>query len=173
MTALAFLLLACSCQSKKDQNKKGEQSEVKEPAAQLQEQLSRDSIALSNILSQYPENIRSNFQWCDSMLQYLPEEQIDDYFETLNLAQAYLHQFDDMLPRMQQTISYTRQQLTNLQNDIDTHYINDSLATVYMADETAVADTLHQRILYFQDRLSQQDQILTALRETIRKAASK
>lgn len=130
-------------------------------------------MTLSEIHLKYPDNIRSNFRWCDSMMQYLPQEQINDCFDALNLAQAYLSQYDEMLPVMQHTLSYTRQQLVSLQNDIDTHYINDSLAAVYLADETAVADTLHHRILYFQDRLSKQDKELKALRKTISKATSR
>ena len=107
------------------------------------------------------------------MLACIPEEQVDECFDVLNLAQAYLRQFDETLPVMKHTLSYTKQQLNNLQNDIDTHFINDSLAAIYLKDETAVADTLHNRILYFQDRLSQQDNELQTLRKTIRKAASK
>ena len=107
------------------------------------------------------------------MLQYLPENQINECFPVLNLAQAYLNQFDEMLPVMQRTISYSQQQLSNLQNDLDTHYINDSLASVYLADEIAVADTLHHRILYFEDRLSNQEKELKTLRKTISKATSK
>lgn len=153
--------MAFSCQSRK------------EPIAQLQEQLRRDSVLLSEIQQKYPDNIRSNFSWCDSMLQYLPEEQIDECFPVLNLAHAYLSQFDDMLPVMQHDLSYTRQQLVNLKNDIDTHFVNDSLAAIYLADETAVADTLHNRILYFQDRLSSQDKELKTLRKTLSKATSR
>ena len=157
-----FLLLAClSCQSRK------------EPIAQLQEQLSRDSVALCKLQQQYPENIRTNFIWCDSMLQYLSADQVHECFPVLNLAQAYLTQFDEMLPVMQHDLSYTRRQLVLLQNDIDTHYISDSLAAVYLDNEAAVADTLHNRILYFEDRLSTQDKELKSLRKTISKAASK
>ena len=158
---MAFLLLACSCQSNK------------EPIQQLQDQLTSDSINLQKLQDDYQLRLWADFHWCDSMLQFLPEERIDNYFETLNLAQAYLTQFDMMLPIMQHELSYTQQQLTNLQHDIETNYVNDSLAAIYLADETAVADTLHQRILYFQDRLSQQDQELRTLRETISKAALK
>lgn len=107
------------------------------------------------------------------MLQYLPEEEIDKCFPVLELSQAYLNQFDKLLPMMRHTLSYTQQQLANLQNDIDTHYISDSLAAVYLKDETAVADTLHHRILYFEDRLSTQDKELKTLRKTISKAVSK
>ena len=161
ITALFLLLAFCTCQGRK------------EPFAQLHDQLSRDSVTLAKIERQYPESIRTNFQWCDSMLQYVPKEDINSYFETLNLAQAYLRQFDEMLPLMRNTISYTRRQLVNLKNDLDTHYLSDTLADVYLADETAVADTLHYRVLYFQDRLSHQDKLLKDLRKTISKAASK
>ncbi|MCR5646528.1 MAG: hypothetical protein K6F96_09150 [Bacteroidales bacterium] len=159
---MVFLLLACiACQSRK------------EPIARLQEQLSRDSVALSRIEREYPEGIKTNFDWCDSMLQYVPAEEVNGYFQTLNLAQAYLRQFNEMLPVMRHDLSYTRQQLVHLQNDLDTHYLNDSLAEIYLADETAVADTLHHRILYFEDRLSSQDRELKALRKTISKAVSR
>ena len=115
--------------------------------------------------------MRSDVMWCDSMLQYVPQDQVNDYFETLNLTLAYLNQFDEVLPIMQHDIRYSRQQLNNLQNDIDTHYINDSLATAYLEDETAVIDTLHYRILYFQDRLSTQDKELKSAKKAISKAA--
>ena len=161
ITATAFLLLACSCQSKK------------EPIQQLQDQLKKDGVALDKLQDQYQNQLQADFQWCDSMLQYLPADQVDAYFEDLNLAQAYLSQFNEMLPVMRRDLAYSQQQLTNLKNDIDTHYISDSLGMVYLNDEIASADTLHNRVLYFQDRLSSQDKTLQSLKKSIRKAASK
>ena len=157
---MAFLLLACSCQSKK------------EPIQQLQERLTDDSIALQKLQDEYQARLWADFRWCDSMLQYIPQEQLDESFETLNLTQAYLGQFDEMLPVMQYTISYSRQQLANLKSDIDTHYLSDSLAACYLDDEAAVIDTLHHRIIYFQDRLTQQDSALKATKNSISKAAN-
>ena len=142
----------------------------KEPIQQLQDQLANDSVALQKLQNNYQERLWSDFRWCDSMLQYVPKEQVGDYFEHLNLAQAYLSQFDEMLPVIRHDISYTRQQLANLKNDIDTHFIDEAQAAIYLEDETAVADTIHQRILYFQDRLAQQDQSLNSTRKSIRKA---
>ena len=155
---MVFLLLAGSCQSKK------------EPIQRLQDQLTSDNIALQKLQDNYQERLWADFHWCDSMLQYLPKDAVNDYFESLNLAQAYLNQFDEMLPILQHDISYSRQQLTNLKNDIDTHFIDEEQAALYLKDETAVADTIHQRILYFQDRLSQQDQSLNSTKKSIRKA---
>ena len=132
--------------------------------------MTSDNIALQKLQDNYQERLWADFHWCDSMLQYLPKDAVNDYFESLNLAQAYLNQFDEMLPILQHDISYSRQQLTNLKNDIDTHFIDEEQAALYLKDETAVADTIHQRILYFQDRLSQQDQSLSSTKKSIRKA---
>ena len=107
------------------------------------------------------------------MLAYMPEGKIEGCFNTLNLTQAYLNQFDEMLPIMNRDLGYLRQQLNSLQHDIDTHYLSDSLANAYLLDENTVADTLHYRILYFKDRLSQQDKELQSLKANIRKARKK
>ena len=159
---ITFLLLACSCQNKKVDS-----------IPQLLKRLDKDSMALERIEQKYPDNIQTNFHWCDSMLQFIPQDQVVDCFDVLNLAQAYLGQFNEMLPIMKRDITYIKTQLGNLQNDIDTHYISDSLAAVYLQDEIASADTLHYRIEYFEERLSDQDKELKSLRKTISKAASK
>lgn len=154
--AIAFLLLTCiACQSRK------------EPIAQLQEQLTQDSITLDRLQDNYQDRLQEDFQWCDSMLLYVPKEHVNEYFDILNLAQAYLRQFNEMLPVMRRDHAYIRQQLRDLQNDLSTHYISDSLGMVYLNDEIASADTLHNRVLYFQDRLSTQDQALQSLKKSI------
>ena len=145
----------------------------KEPFAQLQEQLKQDSIALDQLQDNYQNRLQEDFQWCDSMLLYVPEEHVNEYFDILNLAQAYLRQFNEMLPVMRHDHAYIRQQLRDLQDDLNTHYISDSLGVVYLNDETASADTLHNRVLYFQDRLSTQDQALQSLKKSIRKDISR
>ena len=158
---MAFLLLACSCQSKKD------------PMQQLQNQLKKDGVSLNELQGKYQDRLQADFHWCDSMLQYVPADQVDAYFEDLNLAQAYLSQFNEMLPIMRRDLAYIQQQLNSLQSDLDTHYISDSLGMVYLNDEMASADTLHNRVLYFQDRLSSQDKTVQSIKKSIRKAASK
>ena len=140
---------------------------------QLQEQVRKDSVALQKLQERYQEPLRNDFLWCDSMLVFVPKNQLGDCFEKLNLAQAYLSQFNDMVPVMKRDIAYIQKQLASLQNDIDTHYISDSLAQIYLHDETASADTLHYRIIYFQDKLEQQSKELQSLKKTIRKVSKK
>ena len=159
--AFAFLLLACvACQGKKD------------PIQQLQRQATNDSIVLHEIQERYQESLRADFLWCDSMLMYVPEEYVDDYFNTLNLAQAYLNQFDETLPSMVSGLAQLQHQLATLQSDVETHYLSDSLAAVYLRDEAAEAELLHQRVLYFQDRLSKQAKELQGLKKNILKLTS-
>ena len=172
-----MLLACCSCGSKTEQTKETTSSTIPEKdilsIPQLHDRLTDDSIALQELQDGFPNRLRTDFRWCDSMLAYIPEGRIEDFFNTLNLTQAYLSQFDEMLPIMNHDLGYLRQQLTNLQHDIDTHYLSDSLANAYLLDENAAADTLHYRILYFKDRLSQQDKELQSLKDNIRKARKK
>ena len=143
------------------------------PFTQLNRQLDRDSLSLLEIQQRYPEKLWADFHWCDSMLQYLPEENIQNCFDALNLAQAYLGQFDVMLPIMNRDLSFIRRQLVNLQYDIEHQLVSDSLSAIYLQDETAAADTLHYRVLYFQDRFSQQEKALHSLKKDIRKQTAK
>ena len=154
--------MACACQNRADS-----------PIQQLHQQVTEDHNSLMTLQQRYQQSLKDDFMWCDSMLQYVPEEDVDKFFDILNIAQAYLSQFNQMLPVMQHDAEYSQQQLLNLQSDIDKHIINDSLATAYLADEQAVADTLHQRIIYFQDRLKQQDKVLQNLKKTIGKESSR
>ena len=169
--AVVLLLIGSACGSKTtntaNSSKGNTTGETSIP--QLQQQVSLDSLTLHELQVNYQSKLQSDFHWCDSMLSFVNEQKLQDYFDILNLAQAYLDQFNTMLPVMNHDIAYLQTQLINLQNDIDSHYINDSLATAYLADEQAVADTLHHRVLYFQDRLSQQDQELQSLKKHIRK----
>ena len=153
----------------------GNRTETASPRSipQLQEQVRNDSATLQILQERYQEPLHNDFMWCDSMLAFVPKDQLSDCFEKLNLAQAYLTKFNDMVPVMRRDIAYIQKQLVSLQNDIDTHYISDSLAQVYLQDETASADTLHYRIIYFQDKLEQQSKELQSLKKTIRKASKK
>ena len=139
---------------------------------QLQQQVSLDSLALHELKVRYQDPLQADFLWCDSMLAFVNEQEVEGYFNTLNLAQAYLNQFNAMLPTMNHDIAYLQEQLTNLQNDLDTHYLNDSLASLYFEDEKAVADTLHHRILYFEDKLAQQSMALQTLKKNLCKATA-
>ena len=151
--ALAF----CACQNQ------SVTSEIKK----LQKQAKDDISEMQHIEKEYYTNVYNDYLFCDSMLQYAPKEKLEEYFNTLNLAQAYLRQFKEVKPLMEKKFDYAQQQLENLLNDISTNYINDSLANTYLSDEQKVADTLHEQILYFKDRLSSQKKELKTLKKSL------
>ena len=130
----------------------------------LKQQVETDAQTLQDLENKDYATLQSDFRYCDSMLQYLSEEQVDAGFEKLNLAQAYLLQFNEVKPRMVSKIDYVIVQLDRLKADLASQYLNDSLALTYLNDERLVADTLHQQLLYFQDRFRKSQ--LNALRKS-------
>lgn len=144
ITALACATLA-GCHSKP-------QTTV-DKIEQLKQQVSNDATSLETIEKEQAEPLRRDFRTCDSLLQYLDEKTVKERFEQLNLTQAYLQQFGELKPVMAKKMDYVVLQLDRLKADAESQYLSDSLVLVYLADETKVADTLHQQVLYFQDRL--------------------
>lgn len=132
----------------------------------LQQQVKADAVTLKTIESQQYGTLKNDFQACDSMLQYLSENQIDASFEKLQLAQAYLLQFEMVKPMMSGKMDYLTQQLENLKADLESQYLSDSLVLIYLDTENRVADTLHEQILYFEDRFDQCQKDINALKKS-------
>jgi len=132
----------------------------------LQQQVKADANALKAIESQQYGTLKNDFHHCDSMLQYLNETEIDACFEKLQLAQAYLLQFEMVKPIMENKMNYLLGQLDHLKADLESQYLNDSIALVYFDTENRVADTLHEQILYFGDRFGQCQKDLNALKKS-------
>lgn len=155
-----FLAIAFSaCQSN--------QSAISE-ISKLQKQIATDTKELEILESKDFAELQKNYLFCDSMLQYAPNEQLENYFQTLNLAQAYLLQFNEVRPIMAKKFDYSKSQLESLKKDIKSNYINDSLANVYLLSEKQAADTLHAQIAYFKERFDGQKSELNTLMETLK-----
>ncbi len=132
---------------------------------QLKRQVNADAQALRDLEeNDYPQ-LRSDFRHCDSLMQYMDSAQVCAAFEQLNLVQAYLNQFVEVKAEMKQKMDYSLVQLEHLKADAESHFISDSLASAYLEIETLVADTLHHRLLYFQDRFGQCRTELAALKK--------
>jgi len=133
---------------------------------QLKYQVGLDAVRLESIESHQYGPLKNDFHHCDSMLQYLNETEIDACFEKLQLAQAYLLQFEMVKPIMENKMNYLLGQLDHLKADLESQYLNDSIALVYFDTENRVADTLHEQILYFGDRFGQCQKDLNALKKS-------
>lgn len=143
---LATIMLIAPC-CKQKSNPTTQQIEL------VKRQVSADREALHEIESiDYPQ-LEDDFYHCDSMLQYVDQETAVQQFDKLNLAKAYLIQFQETLPRMQADIDSSLLQLDRLEADANSHYLSDSLVLVYLQEEKDIANRLHEQVFYFKDRL--------------------
>lgn len=143
---LAAIMLVAPC-CKQKSNPTTQQIEL------VKRQVSADRETLHEIESvDYPQ-LEDDFYHCDSMLQYVDQETAVQQFDKLNLAKAYLIQFQETLPRMQADIDSSLLQLDRLEADANSHYLSDSLVLVYLQEEKDIANRLHEQVLYFKDRL--------------------
>lgn len=135
-----------------------------ERLANLQQQVDNDIVAYQNFEANDFENLRTSFIRIDSELGSIAPQEVQSYYEKLNLAQVYLQQFLEVKTSLKNKLDYSKKQLTDLQYDLENAMINDSLFSVYFERETIAADTLHNQILYFKDRFGSCQKELDALK---------
>ena len=109
------------------------QSSTVERIDNLKKQVNADVKDLQQIENEDYPKLSKDFMYCDSLLQYLDSTQVEQAFEKLNLTQAYLRQFDEVKGEKHQKAEYANLQLDRLKADLESQYINDSLATVIAA----------------------------------------
>lgn len=140
---LAVLLLFASCQPKTNIGK----------IDALKKQVKTDAKALNDLNTNTFVQLEKDFYACDSALQYMPEAELDKAFQKLQLVDAYIQQFKETRPVMQANMDSTLLRLDLLRADAKTHYLSDSLVTVYINVETQQVEKLSNQVAYFQDRL--------------------
>ena len=131
----------------------------------LKKQVQADAKTLNDIESKEFVALQKDFRTCDSLLQYQSPEQVDRSFEKLQLVQAYIEQFKFTKPLMQADMDTTLLQLDRLKADAESHYLADSLVTIYLENETEYVNKLSNQVRYFQDRFSSCQQDLNALKK--------
>ena len=131
----------------------------------LKKQVQADAKTLNDIESKEFVALQKDFRTCDSLLQYQSPEQVDMSFEKLQLVQAYIEQFKFTKPLMQADMDTTLLQLDRLKADAESHYLADSLVTIYLENETEYVNKLSNQVRYFQDRFSSCQQDLNALKK--------
>ena len=120
----------------------------------LKKQIQTDAKTMDELASKDLVQIEKDFFACDSMLQYLHPEEVEEVFQQLQLVDAYINQFKQMHPIMQADMDTTLIQLDKLKSDIETHYFTDSLVAIYLDSEAQHVTLLNNQVQYFKDRLS-------------------
>ena len=171
LVALGVALIGCNNTPVANTDSKPETSIDKpetniEKIESLQKQVRTDSKTLDDIEAKEFVTLQRDFRACDSMLQYLSQEQVEQSFEKLQLVQAYIEQFKFAKPLMQADMDTTLHQLDRLKADAESHYLSDSLVTVYLESEAEYVGKQSNQVRYFQDRFSKCQQDLDELKKT-------
>ena len=163
LIALGTALISCNTTPEATSDSKPETNIDK--IESLQKQVQADSKTLNDIEANEFVTLQKDFIACDSMLQYLNEEQVEQSFEKLQLIQAYIEQFKFTKPLMQADMDTTLHQLDRLKADAESHYLSDSLVSVYLESEAEYVERLSYQVQYFQDRFSTCEQDLDAMKK--------
>ena len=131
----------------------------------LEKEVKANAQALSQLETKQLAQLEKDFIACDSMLQYLRPDEVDARFQQLQLVGAYIEQFKAIRPAMQAEIDTTLLQLGRLKADIESHYLNDSMASIYLADETQHVERLSNQVNYFRDRFESSQKELDGLKK--------
>ena len=140
---LATMLLLVGCQPKTNLDK----------IDALKKQVNKDIADLNDLETNRFVQLEKDFFSCDSLLQFIPEEKLDDVFPKLQLVDAYIQQFKETRPVMQAEMDSTLMRLDLLRADAKTHFLADSLIAIYLEDETQQVERLSSQVAYFKDRL--------------------
>ena len=88
-----------------------------------------------------------------------------DIGEEMLLLQAYLQQFESQRVVIKENIAYSRQQLSDLQEDIDKNLYDDETQAKYIQDEEGVLRMMEAQIKYFQEKFDAQKEVVKQLRK--------
>lgn len=139
----ALLLLLACCHPQTDLDK----------IDALKKQVNNAAQDLNNLNTNTFVRLEKDFVSCDSLLQFLLEEELDTLFPKLQLVEAYIRQFKETRPFMEAEMDSTLVRLDLLRADVATHYLADSLIVAYIDDETQQVEKLSNQVQYFKDRL--------------------
>lgn len=88
-----------------------------------------------------------------------------DIHAEMELLQAYLQQFEYEKSAMETEIEFSKKQLSDLQNDVKQHLIDDKMTSQYIKDEEKALHTLESKIKYFQEKFGKQKEVVKQLRK--------
>ena len=131
----------------------------------LEKQVKVEAQTLNQLETKQFTRLEKDFAACDSLLQFLHPEEVEAPFQQLQLVGAYIEQFKATRPVMLADIDTTLAQLGRLKADIESRYINDSLAGIYLDDETQHVNRLSNQVKYFKDRFESSQKELNALKK--------
>ena len=151
---MALLIMLFGCQPKTNIGK----------IDALKKQVETQRRALNTLQNKDYVQLERDFYACDSLLQYMHPEEVDEAFAQLRLAGAYLEQFKEVKPVMEAEMDSCLTRLGLLRADAESQYLTDSLVTLYLNDETQAVDRLANQVKYFADRFGTSQKVLDQIK---------
>lgn len=88
-----------------------------------------------------------------------------DISKEMELLQAYLQQFEDQRVVIKENVGYSRQQLSDLKDDIENNLYDEATVSNYINDEETELRMMEAQIKYFQERFDAQKKVVKQLRK--------
>lgn len=88
-----------------------------------------------------------------------------DIYNEMNLMQAYLQQFESQRVVIKENVKFSRQQLSDLQDDIKNNLYDEATTAKYIQDEEAELRMMEAQIKYFQEKFDAQKEVVKQLRK--------
>lgn len=157
-----LLLTATCCQSNKTEKSN---SQFLSQIEELQETISTDFDQLDRINQEDIVNLKANIAFFDSVLITKGEETSSPARISLSTANEYTKQFDSEFSGIIEDIKFTKQQLSDLQDDIKANIYDNHTIITYLISERDAVNHIHAKTNYFTDRLNAQTLLIKTLEE--------
>ena len=83
----------------------------------------------------------------------------------MELLQAYLQQFETQRVVIKENVKFSRQQLSDLKEDVEQHLYDDETTAKYINDEETELRRMEAKIKYFQEKFDAQKKVVKQLRK--------
>lgn len=88
-----------------------------------------------------------------------------DIHEEMELLQAYLQQFEDQRVVLLENTKFSRQQLSDLKDDVENNVYDEKTTLKYIQDEEKELHMMEAQIKYFQEKFDAQKKVVKQLRK--------
>ena len=88
-----------------------------------------------------------------------------DIHEEMELLQAYLQQFEDQRVVLLENAKFSRQQLSDLKDDVENNVYDEKTTSKYIQDEEKELHMMEAQIKYFQEKFDAQKKVVKQLRK--------
>lgn len=83
----------------------------------------------------------------------------------MDLLQAYLQQFETQRVVIKENVKFSRQQLSDLKEDVENHLYDEATTAKYISDEENELRKMEAQIKYFQEKFDAQKKVVKRLRK--------